>query len=150
MKSNFEIVREEYNPTTYESIVEIHTNLGNFIGTTIADEEDQIYPSQFQGNAIAMSKALKKYAKAAIRQLKAELTVADRMLSAWGWSQPDKNEPHYDIYLQHYRYYKDKCVELELWQTRLRNLDTGIENRISARNRILQSYREKEKMDKRD
>lgn len=148
MNSHFEIIKEEYNPETYESIVEIHTHYGNFIGTTVADELDQEYPSQFQGNAIALAKALRKFAKAVVRQLKAEVKIADRMLSTWGWGAPKRDEEHYPIYLEQYRYYRNKCTELGLWEQRVRNLDESIINRIRARECILKTYREKNLQDK--
>ena len=74
MTTQFTIIKEEYNPITYESIVTIHTCLGDFTGRTIADEIDSQYPSIHNGNAIAMNKALQKFAKAAIRQLNARST----------------------------------------------------------------------------
>ena len=68
MKSNFTIIKEEYNPNTYETTVTIHTNLGDFTGYTVADEIDSQYPSIHNGNAIAMNKALQRRQSANLRQ----------------------------------------------------------------------------------
>ena len=144
MKSKFTIIKEEYNPETFESIVVINTNLGNFEGRTVADEIDKKYPSVFNGNAIALSKALRKYAKAAIRQLKAELKSIKQIIRFWARNndyEPTELPFEKDLFM----FRKNKADEIKLWETRVSALDKSIQDRIAARDRITKAYQEKDK-----
>lgn len=147
MKSNFTIIKEEYNPNTYETTVTIHTNLGDFTGYTVADEIDAQYPSIHNGNAIAMNKALQKFAKAAIRQLKAELKVMRGLIDSWGLVDPKDEDPYVDVFAHQYRQFRNKETELSNWQTRLANLQKAIQTRVQMRDDLVAKYIAKDKKD---
>ena len=147
MTTQFTIIKEEYNPITYESIVTIHTCLGDFTGRTIADEIDSQYPSIHNGCAIAMNKALQKFAKAAIRQLKAQVKAIRPLIDAWGLTKPSDEDPYRDIYKYQYRQFLNVTAELRLWTDRLDNLQTAIVRRVEMRDSLVQKYIEKDKKD---
>lgn len=147
MKSNFTIIKEEYNPNTYETTVIIHTDLGDFTGYTVADEIDAQYPSIHNGNAIAMNKALQKFAKAAIRQLKAELKVIRGLIDSWGLADPQDNDPYVSVFVHQYRQFCNKETELQTWQNRLANLQKAIQTRVKMRDELVAKYIEKDKKD---
>ena len=138
MKSKYAIIREEYNPETFESVVEIETDIGRFVGKTVADEQDRLCPSMWQGNQIALGKAQKKFAKAAIRILKAEVTTYEKVYNTFEpivdhiWDFPE--------WTDFMRNYNSKRKELELWQTRLAIVGISIKNRVDARDKITAKY----------
>lgn len=147
MTTQFTIIKEEYNPITYESIVTIHTCLGDFTGRTIADEIDSQYPSIHNGNAIAMNKALQKFAKAAIRQLKAELKAMRNLIDSWGLINPHDNDCYTNVFSHQHRQLRNKEIELSNWQTRLSNLQKTIQTRVKMRDELVAKYIEKDKKD---
>ena len=147
MKSNFTIIKEEYNPNTYETTVTIHTDLGDFTGYTVADEIDAQYPSIHNGNAIAMNKALQKFAKAAIRQLKAELKVIRGLIDSWRLADPQDNDPYVSVFAYQYRLFRNKETELQTWQARLTNLQKAIQTRVKMRDELVAKYIKKDKKD---
>ena len=147
MKSNFTIIKEEYNPNTYETTVTIHTDLGDFTGYTVADEIDAQYPSIHNGSAIAMNKALQKFAKAAIRQLKAELKVIRGLIDSWRLVDPQDNDPYVSVFAYQYRLFRNKETELQTWQARLANLQKAIQTRVKMRDELVAKYIEKDKKD---
>lgn len=145
MKSKYAIIREEYNPETFESIVEISTDIGRFVGTTVADEQDRLCPSMWQGNQIALGKAQKKFIKAAIRILKAEIKTYKDVLEIL-----EPIEDHiwdYAEWNKLLRTYNSKIKELELWNTRNTIVTKAIINRIEARDRIVSKCVTKDKED---
>lgn len=147
MTTQFTIIKEEYNPITYESVVTIHTCLGDFTGRTIADEIDSQYPSIHNGNAIAMNKALQKFAKAAIRQLKAELKAMRNLIDSWGLINPRDNDCYTNVFSHQHRQFRNKETELSNWQTRLSNLQKTIQTRVKMRDELVAKYIEKDKKD---
>lgn len=147
MNTQFTIIKEEYNPITYESVVTIHTGLGDFTGRTIADEVDSQYPSIHNGNAIAMNKALQKFAKAAIRQAKTRVQAIRPLIDAWSLAGPSDEDPYRDIYKYQYRQFLNASAELRLWTDRLANLQKTIVRRVEMRNDLVQKYIEKDKKD---
>lgn len=147
MKSNFTIIKEEYNPSTYETVVTIHTDLGDFTGYTVADEIDAQYPSIHNGNAIAMNKAFQKFAKAAIHQLKAELKVMRNFIDSWGLVDSQYNDSYEKVYTYQYRQFRNKETELQTWQKRLANLQKAIQTRVKMRDELVAKYIEKDKKD---
>ena len=148
MTTQFTIIREEYNSITYESIVTIHTCLGDFTGRTVADEIDSQYPSMHNGNAIALNKALQKFAKAAIRQAKAQVQAIRPLIDAWGLASPANDEdPYRDVYNYQYRQFRNAEATLRLWTDRLANLQKTIMRRVEVRDSLVKAYLEKDKKD---
>jgi hypothetical protein len=137
MKSKYAIIREEYNPETFESLVEIETSIGRFIGTTVAEECDQQCPSMWHGNQIALGKAQKSFAKAAIRILKAEVAVYENCLNCLQPVDHFWDEKGYNNLNKEYHH---KLSELHLWQERLHNVGVTIQQRVAARDRITQTF----------
>ena len=146
MKSKYTIIREEYNPETFESLVEIETSIGRFIGTTIAEGIDQEYPSMLQGNQIALAKAQKKFAKAAIRIIKAEIAIYRNCLACF---QPVDHFWDEEGYNNLNKEYHHKIAELATWKRRLINVGQTVQLRVAARDRITETFLKKNK-DKED
>lgn len=146
MKSKYTIIREEYNPETFESLVEIETSIGRFIGITVAEGIDQEYPSMLQGNQIALAKAQKKFAKAAIRIIKAEIAIYENCLN---YLQPVDHFWDEEGYNNLNKEYHHKLAELETWERRLINVGQTVQLRVAARDRITETFLKKNK-DKED
>lgn len=132
MKAHYSMVKNYYDEENYTTYVQINTEIGTFWGKAKADEEDQQCPSSFQGYEIALVRAQKKFAKKAIMILKRELSVLINILDECknGW-----NQCHYDPYVI-YRMSSlvdEKLKEISLWETRIKNIDAYISNRIKNR-----------------
>lgn len=142
MKDNYTIVKENFDTNTGVTTVEISTVLGNFIGTTTIDDIDAAYPSLYHATEIAIAKALKKFSKAAIRVIKAELRILKGMVTETFGHGPIDTKSHAVKVLLSYRKAKEK--ELKLWQTRYDNINNNIISRIAMRDKLVKKYIEKE------
>ena len=142
MKDNYTIVKENFDTNTGITTVEISTVLGNFIGTTTIDDTDAAYPSLYHATEIAIAKALKKFSKAAIRVIKAELRTLKGMVTETFGHGPIDTKSHAVKVLLSHRKAKEK--ELKLWQTRYDNINNNIISRIAMRDKLVKKYIEKE------
>ena len=144
MKENWEILDEYSTPEGYYYI-QINTHLGAFYGNTFPDEIDKQYPSQYHASEIALAKALRKFAKAAVQQLNREIKVLENMIK----QACDTADGAEDIDNAAFRIMngtlKQKKKEARKWQLRIEGLSKSIKDRIAARDGIVASYIKKDK-----
>ena len=93
-----------------------------------------------------MNKAFQKFAKAAIRQLKAELKIMRNFIDSWGLVE-QYNDSYEKVYTYQYRQFRNKENELQTWQKRLANLQKAIQTRVKMRDELVAKYIEKDKKD---
>lgn len=139
MKDNYVVLNE--HPTSDGGYyIQINTHLGAFSGYTTPDQIDKQYPSQFHASEIALAKALRKFAEAAIKQLNREFELISSLMKQ---ACDIANGPG-DIDNTAFRIMngtlKQKRKEIEKWETRANNLTKKIKSRISARDKIVAKY----------
>lgn len=143
MKDNYIILSEEFNGSAYQ--ITINTHLGSFSGFTSPDEIDSKYPSRYHAGEIALAKALRKFAEAAVNQLKREIKLLEGMIKQ---AVDFANGPQ-DIDNTSFRILngtiKQKKKELKKWNDRVEVLTLSIQRRIAARDKIVKNYIEKDK-----
>ena len=144
MKDNYVILDEYCTPEGYYYI-QINTHLGAFYGHTLPDKVDKDYPSEYHASEIALAKALRKFAQAAVQQLNREFEVISGMIKQ---ACDIANGPE-DIDNTAFRIMngtlKQKRKEIEKWKARIESLSKNIQNRIAARDKIVANYIEKDK-----
>ena len=141
MTDKYTIIKESFDTTSGVTTVEISTVLGNFVGTTTIDDIDAQYPSLYHANEIAMAKALRKFAKAAIRTLKMEVKMLKCMVTeTFGHGPVDTKSHPVKVLLSTL---KTKEKELALWMPRYEAMSASITNRIAARDKIVKGYMDK-------
>ena len=146
MKDNYVILDEiAYKTGAYEVI--INTHLGVFKGCTEPDEIDAKYPSIYHASEIALAKALRKYAEAAVSLLKREIKLLENMIK----QVTDNAIDYCDVDNSSFRTMngtlKQKRKEYERWSKKVSSLSESIKNRIAARDRIVANYITKDKKD---
>lgn len=145
MKDNFVILYEIAYDSKDGYEVAINTHLGVFTGYTEADEVDKKYPSSYHASEIALAKALRKFAKAAVKQLNREFNLISNMIT----QACDAADGPEDIDNNAFRILngtlKQKKKEIEKWQARADAQTKKIITRIAARDRIVANYQTKEK-----
>lgn len=144
MKDNYVILNEiAYDTGAYEVI--INTHLGAFKGFTEPDEIDVKYPSIYHASEIALAKALRKFAEAAVAQLKREINLIENMMK----QVTDNASDYYEVDNSSFRTMngtlKQKKKEYEKWSNRVTALSVSLINRIAARDKIVAKYIEKDK-----
>ena len=144
MKDNYVILNEiAYDTGAYEVI--INTHLGAFKGFTEPDEIDVKYPSIYHASEIALAKALRKFAEAAAAQLKREINLIENMMK----QVTDNASDYYEVDNSSFRTMngtlKQKKKEYEKWSNRVAALSVSLINRITARDKIVAKYIEKDK-----
>ena len=144
MKDKYTIIKEEFDEATGITTVEINTNYGIFIGTTQLDEEDSKYPSIYQGHELALSKALRKFAKQMVIITREKMQPLKAVLSQCAFIYSHSEEQVYGKATFLIRREIEKLEkELELWNKRVAALSTHIENRILTRDKIVKRYTDK-------
>lgn len=147
MKDNYTIVDEQLNSETGYYYIKINTHLGTFEGWTSPDEIDRKYPSAYHASEVALAKALRNFAKAAIKNLKREITIVDNMIK----QVCDVAEGPEDIDNSSFRVMsgtlKQKEKEIMKWETRVQALTKSIKERIAARDKIVAGYIKKDKIE---
>ena len=140
MKDNYVILDEYSTPEGYYYI-EINTHLGSFRGDTMPDDIDSKYPSTYHASEIALAKALRKFAEAAVSSLKREVKLLEGLVK----QSIDIAENDYDIDNTSFRLIngtlKQKKKELKLWESRVHGLSLNITNRIAARDKLVAGYK---------
>ena len=144
MKEKYVILDEYSTPEGYYYI-EINTHLGSFYGNTIPDEIDSQYPSTYHASEIALAKALRKFAEAAVSSLKREIKLLEGLVK----QSVDIAVDDCDIDNTSFRLIngtlKQKKKELKVWEDRVTNISSNIVNRIAARDKIVANYIKKDK-----
>ena len=140
MKDNYVILDEYSTPEGYYYI-EINTHLGSFRGDTMPDDIDSKYPSTYHASEIALAKALRKFAEAAVSSLKREVKLLEGLVK----QSIDIADNDYDIDNTSFRLIngtlKQKKKELKLWESRVHGLSLNITNRIAARDKLVAGYK---------
>ena len=146
MKESFEIIKEEYNPITGETIVTVNTNYGAFTGIVKLDDIDAQYPSLYQGHQLALSKALRKYAKQMVLITREKIQPLKAVLAQCEWADENTNAFVYGkaTYLIKKEIQKLE-KELTMWQKRVNAMSSTILTRINARDKLVKAYLDKNK-----
>ena len=144
MKDNYVILDEiAYDNGAYETI--INTSIGTFTGYTEPDEIDSLYPSIYHASEIALAKALRRFAEAAVSSLKREIKLLEGLMK----QSIDMAIDDYDVDNTSFRLIngtlKQKKKELKVWEDRVQGLSSNIVNRIAARDKIVAKYVAKDK-----
>ena len=146
MKEKYVILDEYSTPEGYYYI-EINTHLGSFYGNTMPDEIDSKYPSTYHASEIALAKALRKFAEAAVSSLKREIKLLEGLVK----QSVDIAFDDYDIDNTSFRLIngtlKQKKKELKVWEARVTGISSNILNRIAARDKIVANYIKKDKVE---
>lgn len=144
MKDNY-VILDEHPTSNGGYYIQINTHLGTFIGRTSPDDIDKNYLSQYHASEIALAKALRKFAKAAVQQLNREFEVISGMIK----QACDIADGPEDIDNTTFRIMngtlKQKRKEIEKWLIRIEVLTKSIKNRIAARDKIVANYIKKDK-----
>ena len=141
MRDNFTIIKEDFNEETGVTTVTINTNYGLYVGKTTIDEIDKNYPSVFQGAAIALAKAQRKWAKAMIMICREKVLLLKRIISQF------KNTPNAQFGSHEaqrvFGHLEEEEKELALWKKRKEVLDKQIKDRVAARDKLVKAYLDK-------
>ena len=144
MKEKYVILDEiAYDDGAYETI--INTAIGTFTGYTEPDEIDSQYPSIYHASEIALAKALRKYAEAAVSSIKREIKLLEGLMK----QSIDMAVDDYDVDNTSFRLIngtlKQKKKELKVWESRVTGISSNIVNRVAARDKIVANYIKKDK-----
>lgn len=145
MKDRYTIIKEEFDTNTGITTVTINTDCGAFTGTVKLDDIDAKYPSVFHAYELALSKALRKYAKQMVLITREKLQPLYAVLKQCRWV--DNNSYNIVVWSQAtYLIHKeiDKLEnELSIWNKRIEAMSTVIKERISARDKLVKRYLDK-------
>lgn len=144
MKENYVILDEYSTPEGYYYI-EINTHLGSFYGHTSPDETDKQYLSEYHASEIALAKALRKFAEAAVAHLKNEINLLQGLIKQSCDCAIDKADIDNTSFRLLNGTLKQKSKEIQKWSTRVYELTKNIKNRIITRDKIVAGYKEKDK-----
>lgn len=144
MKDNYVILDEiAYDNGAYETI--INTSIGTFTGYTEPDEIDSLYPSIYHASEIALAKALRRFAEAAVSSLKREIKLLEGLMK----QSIDMAIDDYDVDNTSFRLIngtlKQKKKELKVWESRVTGISSNIINRIATRDRLVANYTRQDK-----
>lgn len=146
MKDNY-VILDEFMDNNGSYRIIINTHLGSFIGETEPDEIDAKYLSAYHASEIALAKALRKFAKAAIKQLYREFAIIDGMIK----QACDVADGPEDIDNTVFRIIngtlKQKRKEIAKWEARVQALTNSIKERIAARDKNVAGYIAKDKVE---
>lgn len=139
MKDNYVILDEiSYDDGAYE--ITINTAIGTFTGYTEPDEVDSQYPSILHASAVALAKAVRKFAEAAVSSLKREVKLLEGLVK----QSVDMAADDYDIDNTSFRLIngtlKQKRKELKVWESRVEGVTSQIINRVTSRDNIIAKY----------
>jgi hypothetical protein len=132
------LLNSEFNTESGISEVTIDTDLGRFTGRSVASEEDKKYFSSYRGCEYAEIKAIRKYIKANIKKLKAELKTLTTLQSAYE-SSPKCNKHSREWKILMKAIYQ-KQDEIYAETNRAESLTKHLLKTIAERDKILQGY----------
>ena len=144
MKDRYTIIKEEFDTITGTTTVIINTDCGAFVGTVKLDNIDAQYPSIYHANELALSKALRKYAKqmALITREKMQPLKAVMEQCTWVDNNSDNIVWSKATYLIRKELQKLE-KELDLWTKRIKSMSAVIAQRVAARDKIVKAYLDK-------
>lgn len=118
------------------SYVEISSDLGTFSGETICREEDLDHVSRYFGCQIAEGKAVRKLAKAKVRQLKAQRDALQRALNRIEAKYENEEYAYWQVQMR--REIKNYEKEIQEFEVEVKKIGETIVNLIHSRDVIIQ------------
>jgi hypothetical protein len=146
MKDRYTIIKEEFDTITGVTTVTINTDCGAFTGSVKLDDIDAQYPSIYHANELALSKALRKYAKQMVLITREKMQPLKAVLKQCEWVDNNSSNIVWSqaTYLIRKEIEKLK-KELKLWNTRMLTMTNTINQRIAVRDKIVKAYSDKNK-----
>lgn len=139
MKDNYVILDEiAYDDGAYETI--INTAIGTFTGYTEPDEIDSQYPSIYHASEIALAKALRKFAEAALARTKSEIKLIQSMIKQsidFAFDAADIDNTSFRILNGTL---KQKQKDVTMWEARIAALTDKIVKRVASRDQMVAKY----------
>ena len=146
MKDRYKIIREEWNTATGTTKVTINTDCGAFTGSVKLDDIDAQYPSTYHANELALSKALRKYAKQMALITREKLKPLYAVMEQCKWVDNHSSNIVWSQATYLIRKEIEKLEkELELWNKRVEVVSATIKGRIAARDQLVKKYLDKNK-----
>lgn len=146
MKDNYTIIKEKYDTLTGVTTVTINTNYGAFSGSVKLDDIDAQCPSIYHANELALSKALRKYAKQMTIIIKEKIKPLKAIIKQCKWVDNHSSNIVWSQATYLIRKEIEKLEkELELWNKRVEAMSANIQKRISTRDRIIKKHLDKNK-----
>lgn len=146
MKDNYTIIKEEFDTLTGVTTVIINTSCGAFTGSVKIDDTDAQYPSIFHASELALSKALRKYAKQMVVITREKLKPLRSVLKQCAWVDNNSDNIVWSQATFLIRKEIEKLEkEMDLWKKRVNAVSAAIKNRITTRDRIVKNYLDKNK-----
>lgn len=139
MKDSYVILDEYSTPEGYYYI-EINTHLGSFCGDTMPDEIDAQYPSEYHASEIALAKALRKFAEAALARTKSEIKLIQSMIKQsidFAFDAADIDNTSFRILNGTL---KQKQKDVTMWEARIAALTDKIVKRVASRDQMVAKY----------
>ena len=146
MKDNYTIIKEGFDTLTGVTTITINTSCGAFTGSVKLDDIDAQYPSIFHASELALSKALRKYAKQMVlitrEKLKPLYAIKEQCFYVAGHSDDQVyGKATFLIRKEIEKLEKEKA----LWKKRVEAISAAIKNRITTRDKIVKNYLDKNK-----
>lgn len=146
MKDKYSIIKEEFDTLTGVTTVIINTSYGAFTGSVKIDDIDAQYPSVFHASELALSKALRKYAKQMVVITREKIQSLEAVLSQCIFVNHHSDDQVYGKATFLIRKEIEKLEkEKALWKKRVEAVTATIKNRIAIRDRIVKNYLDKNK-----
>lgn len=146
MKDGYRIIKEEFDTITGITTVTINTDYGAFTGTVKLDDIDSKYPSIYHANELALAKALRKFAKQMVIITKEKIQPLRAVMNQCFYIDDHSSVLVWGKATFLIRREIEKLEkELSLWEQRIEVLSKSIEDRITARDRLVKSYLDKNK-----
>ena len=146
MKDRYKIIKEEFDTITGTTTVTINTDYGAFTGSVKLDDIDAQYPSIYHANELALSKALRKYAKQMALITREKLQPLKAVMNQCKWVDNNSSNIVWSQATYLIRKEIEKLEkELKLWNTRMVVMTNTINQRIAARDKIVKAYLDKNK-----
>ena len=146
MKDRYKIIKEEFDTITGITTVTINTDYGAFTGSVKLDDIDAQYPSIYHANELALSKALRKYAKQMALITREKLQPLRAIMNQCEWVDNNSDNIVWSQATYLIRKEIEKLEkELKLWNTRAVVMTNTINQRIAARDKIVKTYLDKNK-----
>lgn len=146
MKDKYKIIKEEFDTITGITTVIINTDCGAFTGSVKLDDIDAQYPSIYHANELALSKALRKYAKQMALITREKIKPLKAVMKQCSYINQHSYEYPYGRATFLIRKEIEKLEEeLKLWNKRIEVMTNTINQRIAARDKIVKIYLDKNK-----
>ena len=146
MKDRYKIIKEEFDTATGITKVTINTDCGAFAGSVKLDDTDALYPSVYHATELALSKALRKYAKQMALITREKIKPLKAVMEQCHYISNHSYEFPYGKATFLIKKEIEKLEEeLKLWNKRVEVMSTTIEGRIVARDRLVKAYLDKNK-----